>query len=75
VLSATATSVFVVVIVAVLMAYETPDRTGSVRAVPIVNDRSLCGRQMLPFAGRPWPMARRLWALDMRPCAECSRQV
>jgi hypothetical protein len=47
--------------VGVLMAYETPNRTGTVHAVPLGDDLSLCGRQMLSFAGRPWPMARRLW--------------
>ena len=61
--------------VGVLMAYETPSRTGNVRAVPLGDDLSLCGRPVLSSAGRPWPMARRLWPLDTRPCAECSRQV
>jgi hypothetical protein len=58
-----------------MMAYETPNRTGTVHVVPLGDDLSLCGRHMLSFAGRPWPMARRLWPLDMAPCAECSRQV
>jgi hypothetical protein len=75
VLSSTATSVFVVAMVGVLMAYETPNRAGAVHGVPLGADLSLCGRRMLSFAGRPWPMARRLWQLDMRPCAECARQV
>jgi hypothetical protein len=47
----------------------------TVHGVPLGEDLSLCGRRMLSFAGRPWPMARRLWPVDMRPCAECSRQV
>ena len=74
-LSSAASSVSRMVMVGVLMAYETPNRTGTVHAVPLGDDLSLCGRQMLSFAGRPWPMARRLWPLDMRPCAECSRHV
>jgi hypothetical protein len=62
--------------VGVLMSYETPDRTGTVHAVPIANDRSLCGRRMLSFAGRPWPMARRLFPLDMRRARSArARQV
>jgi hypothetical protein len=63
------------VMVGVLMAYETPNRTGTVHGVPLGNDLALCGRHVLSFAGRPWPMARRLCPLDMRPCAECSWQV
>jgi hypothetical protein len=61
--------------VGVLMAYEKPNRTGTVHGVPLGNDLSLCGRRILSFAGRPWPMARRLWPLDIRPCGECSQQV
>jgi hypothetical protein len=63
------------VMVGVLMAYETPNRSGSVHAVLLGDDLPLCGRRMLSFAGRPWPMARRLWLVDLRPCPECSRQV
>lgn len=61
--------------VCVVIAYETPNGTGTVHAVPLGDDLSLYGRRMLSFAGRPWPMARRLWLFDMRPCADCSRQV
>jgi len=57
------------------MVYETPNRTGTVHGLPLGDELSLCGRPRLSFAGRPWPMARRLWSLDMLPCAECSRQV
>jgi hypothetical protein len=59
------------------MAFETPDKGGRVHAVrSTAQDRSRCGRQVLSFAGRPWPMARRLWPTDLeRPCPECSRQV
>jgi hypothetical protein len=63
------------VMVGVLMAYETANRTGAVHAVPLGDDLSLCGLRVLSFAGRPWPMARTLWPLDMLPCGECARQV
>jgi hypothetical protein len=60
-----------------MMASGTPDKSGRVHAVPsTATDRSLCGRQMLSFAERPWPMARRLWSQDLgQPCPECARQV
>jgi hypothetical protein len=54
--------------VGVLMAYETPNRTSTVHAVPQGDDLSLCGRHVLSFAGRPWPMAWRVWRLDIRAC-------
>jgi hypothetical protein len=63
------------VMVGFLTAFETPNRIGTVYAVPLGDHLSLCGRRMLSFAGPPWPMARRPWPLDMRPCTECSRQV
>jgi hypothetical protein len=46
--------------VGVLMAYETPNRIGTVHAVPLGDELSLRGQRMLSFAGRPWPKARRL---------------
>ena len=58
-----------------LMAYEAANRTGTVHAVALGDDLSLCGLRVLSFAGRPWPMARRLWPMDMLPCGECARQV
>jgi hypothetical protein len=59
-----------------MMAYATPDKSGDVHAVVgMTSDRSLCGRRMRSFGGRAWPMARRLWPLDMRPCGDCARQV
>jgi hypothetical protein len=63
------------VMVGVLMAYETPNRTATVHAVPLGDDLALWGCHVLSFAGQPWPMARRLWPPEMRPCPECSRQV
>ena len=63
------------VMVGVLMAYESPNGVGKVHAVPLGDDLALCGRRMLSFAGRPWPMARRLWPMELSPCAECSQQV
>src|SRR5436190_23908120 len=73
--SPAAPSVASVAMVGVLMAYQTSNRTGPVHAVPLGDDLSLCGRQMLSFAGRPWPMARRLWPMDILPCGERARQV
>ena len=30
---------------------------------------------MLSFAGRPWPMVRRLRPMDLLPCGECASEV
>jgi hypothetical protein len=57
------------------MAYESANRTGKIHAVPLGDDLSLCGLRVLSFSRQPWPLARRLWPMDMLPCGECSRQV
>jgi hypothetical protein len=59
-----------------MVAYSTPDRSGTVHAVASkADDRSLCGQQMRSFAARPWPMTRRLWPWEQSPCPECARLV
>jgi hypothetical protein len=60
--------------VGLLMAYETPNRTGAVHPMPLGDDLALRGS--CPLVRRPTVAnGSTAVALDMRPCAECSRQV
>jgi hypothetical protein len=75
-MSGAAASVPAMAMPGAMVAYETADSSGQAHAVPsVTHDRSLCGRRMLSFGGRPWPMLRRLWPPDSDPCPECSEQV
>jgi hypothetical protein len=59
-----------------MVAYQTPDRTGTAHAVLGTGDRrSLCGRTMATFGGRPWPLRRDMMPADITWCPTCARQV
>ena len=55
-----------------MIAFESLDRTGDAHAVAITSDNSLCGKQMLTFAGKAWPI---LQPVEMAACVPCCAAV
>lgn len=59
-----------------MVAYISLDKSGEAHAVPSWNeDTALCGRTVLSFAGRPWPLVESLWPESEPRCPDCTRAV